>query len=263
MKKLFASLLFLLFISLSCFAQTPKPTASPTPKRAEPDEDVVKISTTLIQIDVTVTDKNGKVVTDLKPEDFEIFENNQKQDITNFSFVSIAPETRPESAPTVKNDPKNPVPVPPTAIKPGQVRRTIALVVDDLSLSFESTHFVRRALRKFVDEQMQEGDLVAIIRTGGGIGALQQFTSDRRQLYAAIDKIRWNPAGSGKIGAFNPIEPNMLEQAAAAGDSTVTAEQMEAERNRKFFCCRNARRAQLYYSRNERVARSQKHNADV
>jgi len=35
------------------------------------------------------------------------------------------------------------------------VRRTIALVVDDLGLSFESTNYVRRALRKFVDQQMR------------------------------------------------------------------------------------------------------------
>ena len=53
------------------------------------------------------------------------------------------------------------------AEKLADVRRTIAIVVDDLGLSFESTHFVRRALKKFVDEQMQTGDLVAIIRTGG------------------------------------------------------------------------------------------------
>ena len=82
---------------------------------------------------------------------------------------------------------KVPVPLPPSNTRPDQVRRTIALVVDDLSLSFESTYYVRRTLKKFVDEQMQEGDLVAIIRTGAGIGALQQFTTDKRLLYAAIE----------------------------------------------------------------------------
>jgi len=41
---------------------------------------------------------------------------------------------------------------------------------------------------------MQPEDLVAIIRTGGGVGALQQFTTDKRVLYAAIEKLRWNPA---------------------------------------------------------------------
>ncbi len=48
-------------------------------------------------------------------------------------------------------------------------RRAIALVVDDLNLSFTSVHSVREALGKFVDEQMQPGDLVAILRTGGDI----------------------------------------------------------------------------------------------
>ena len=57
-------------------------------------------------------------------------------------------------------------------------RRAIALVVDDLNLSFTSVHSVREALGKFVDEQMQPGDLVAIVRTGGGIGSLEQFSID-------------------------------------------------------------------------------------
>jgi VWFA-related protein len=66
---------------------------------------------------------------------------------------------------------------------------------------------VRRALKKFVDEQIQPGDLVAIIRTSGGIGALQQFTTDKRQLYAAIERVRWYMNGRAGISAFAPIEP--------------------------------------------------------
>jgi hypothetical protein len=70
-------------------------------------------------------------------------------------------------------------PVPPARLRPEQVRRTIALVVDDLGLSFESVTRVRSSLKKFVDEQMRSGDLVAVIRTSAGVGALQQFTSDK------------------------------------------------------------------------------------
>jgi VWFA-related protein len=219
MKKFLLVLLFLFAFPLFVSAQTPTPT---------PDDDVVKISTNLIQIDVTVTDKKGNVVKDLKPEDFEIYENGEKQEITNFSFVSNT-KTIIEA---VKNPAdKIPVPVPQAELKPQQVRRTMALVVDDLSLSFESAHFVRRALKKFVDEQMQEGDLVAIIRTGAGIGALQQFTSDKRQLYAAIEKVKWNPMGRGNIGAFAPLEPTPLEAAAASGDSTVDEEDIKEEKD--------------------------------
>src|SRR5205823_13012047 len=108
---------------------------------------------------------------------------------------------------------KTGIPVPRTALRPEQIRRTIALVVDDLSLSFESAYQTRRALKKFVDEQMQEGDLVAIVRTGAGIGALQQFTSDKAMLYAAIEKVKWNPLGSGGISAFAPVEDAPLSTA--------------------------------------------------
>ncbi len=73
------SVIFLVLTSLHIgFSQTP----------TDDDDDVVKISTKLVQIDVSVTDKKGNAVTDLKPEDFELFENGIKQKITNFSFVA-------------------------------------------------------------------------------------------------------------------------------------------------------------------------------
>src|SRR3989442_1704303 len=84
-------------------------------------------------------------------------------------------------------------------VSPEQVRRSIALVVDDLGLSFESVYYVRNAIKKFVDQQMKPGDLVAIIRTGAGVGALQQFTTDKQLLYAAIDRIKWNAYGRSGI----------------------------------------------------------------
>ncbi|HUR98029.1 MAG TPA: VWA domain-containing protein [Pyrinomonadaceae bacterium] len=224
MRRIFFSLALIVLSFASVLSQTAKPTATPpTPD----DADIVKITTALIQVDVTVTDKNGKVITDLRPEEVEIFENGEKQKITNFSFVSNLRTV--EEAPRDKN--AKPSILPPAAIRPELVHRTIALVVDDLTLSFESVYFVRRALNKFVDEQMQEGDLVAIIRTGAGIGALQQFTNDRRQLHAAIEKVRWNPLGSGNIGAFAPLEPKLDTGAPAtepeAGERTAEGIQRE------------------------------------
>jgi VWFA-related protein len=209
MKIYTAALFCLLLFSLSTLAQTPTPTPPD-------DEDVVKITTALIQVDVTVTDKKGKIVTNLKPEDFEIYENGERQKITNFSFISAAPAPSPSknAAPTAAP--------PPVTIKPEQVKRTIALVVDDLTLSFESTYYVQRSLKKFVNEQMQDGDLVAIIRTGAGIGALQQFTSDKRQLFAAIEKIRWNPNGTGRIGAFAPIQGGLPNEQSNTGNENET-----------------------------------------
>lgn len=179
-------------------------TRAPTQQPRQSEEDVVRITTNLVQIDAVVTDSKGRVVDDLRPDEFDILEDGRSQKITNLSYISL--ESNAISASQRETTPdKTAPPLPPVRLKPDQVRRTIALVVDDLGLSFESTVFVREALKKFIDQQMQPDDLVAIIRTGGGIGALQQFTSDKRQLYAAVEKVKWTLNSRSGISAFAPL----------------------------------------------------------
>jgi VWFA-related protein len=194
-------LLLLCQVAATSLAQTP----SPTP--AGDRDDVVVITTNLIQIDATVTDKDGRAVPDLRQEDFEIYQNGKLQPITNFSFIALRPEDRNNLA--LDDRESDSPPVDSSRLRHQQVRRTIALVVDDLGLSFASTNWTKQALRKFVNEQLQPGDLVAIIRTSSGVGTLQQFTTDRRLLHAAIDRLRWNVRGGG--GSFSPIEANLSE----------------------------------------------------
>lgn len=215
---------FLLTLCTVTFGQRPAPSPSPSPQT--PD-DTVRVTTNLVQADVTVTDKNGKPVRDLRPEDFEIFEDGKKQQITHFTYISAgAPDSTPSSPETAPSEPgKAGAAVP---LKREQVRRTIALVVDDLGLSLESMGFVRKALRKYVDEQMLPTDLVAILRTSGGTGVLQQFTSDKGQLYATIERVRWNPQGRGGISPFAAL--NEASIGADIRDSIQFTEEMEESR---------------------------------
>src|SRR2546425_7004787 len=155
-------------LATSSFAQTPvaSPAPSPAPQTSPPQRpeevDVVRITTNLVQVDAVVTDKNGKVVTDLKPEEVQIFEDGRQQKITHFSYyvAESLPAEKPGKPVTLDKVDKNAPPVPPNRLRPEDIRRTIALVVDDLGLSFESTYYVRRALKKFVYEQMQPRDVV-------------------------------------------------------------------------------------------------------
>src|SRR5207253_11508539 len=75
-------------------------------------EDVVRITTNLVQVDAVVTDRNGKVVTDLKPEEIKILEDGRQQKITNFSYnvteTPAAPARREKAAPVDKNAPTVP-----------------------------------------------------------------------------------------------------------------------------------------------------------
>jgi VWFA-related protein len=219
-RRSLLSLVLALTICSSITGQDPKltPKATPTsPPIQEPavpgEDDVVRITANLVQVDAVVTDKNGTHITDLTDQDFEVLEDGRTQKISNLSYVAVAPmstDNAAEAAPETKNKADRRTSMPPVQIKAEQVHRTIALVVDDLGLSFESTVYVRAALKKFVDEQIQPGDLAAIIRTSAGTGALQQFTADKRLLYAAIERVRWYPMGRGKVSTFDPIDLDPL-----------------------------------------------------
>jgi VWFA-related protein len=209
MKKFQAAIVVITLLSLftPILAQVQTPPSPAT--RPDKQDEKVRITTNLAQVDVIVADKDGKQVTDLRPEEFELTEDGKKQPITNFSYISnpsgaasssaLQPVLNESSTASKSNDVTS---VQPARLRPEQVRRTIAFLVDDLGVSFESMAFVRKALREFVDTQMQPGDLVVILRTSGS-GALQQFTTDKRLLYAAIENIRWLPRGRGDVSAFS------------------------------------------------------------
>ncbi|MFN2493876.1 MAG: VWA domain-containing protein [Pyrinomonadaceae bacterium] len=198
----------------------------PQPQPQQPDrsseDDVVRITTNLVQVDPVVTDSKGRQVTDLRADEIQILEDGRSQKITNFSYISLDSKTPAVSPDNPKSTDSTAPVTPPVPLKPEDVRRTMAIVVDDLGLSFESAYYVRQALKKFVDRQMQPNDLVAIIRTGGGIGALQQFTSDKRQLYAAVEKVKWNPLGRGGIAAFAPLGSESSINAPASDDTDTS-----------------------------------------
>lgn len=160
----------------------------------------LRITVTLVQVDAVVTDSKGRHVPGLGAGDFEIRQDGEVQKITHVAWM---PELRPLPPPSAAKD-RAPI-GPPPPIGPHQVKRTVALVVDDLSLSFDSLVRVRNSLRKFVEEQMQPGDLVALVRTGGGVAILEQFTTEQRVLLAASDLLKWR--FSGRAGLL-PIRPD-------------------------------------------------------
>src|SRR5438128_2672258 len=108
----------------------------------ENPDTTIRITVNLVQVDAVVTDAKNRQVTDLKASDFEIRQDGKPQKITHFSYISTlpAPAATPVTAPIARTpQPRNapaPPPTPVRALRPGHVRRTIAMVVDDLGLSF-------------------------------------------------------------------------------------------------------------------------------
>ena len=134
--KLNTLLAFVLTISLLAPTAAQQQQQQQQPPKQQGD--VVRTDINLVQIDVVVTDKAGKQVIDLKPEDFEISEDGKKRLVTHFSYVAAG-----AASPTQIEEAKT-EPVKPAQLKREQVRRTVALVIDDLGLSFESFGYARQ-----------------------------------------------------------------------------------------------------------------------
>jgi len=175
----------------------------------EPQTPRFRVAVDAVRIDAVVTDKDGNTVRDLTADDFEILQDGKKQKVTFAQFVPVSI--------AAKAAPVSPAPLSPTSrvigapLAPGgpvrreNIQRTIAIVVDDLSLSVESLYYAKRGLHDFIDRAIQPGDLVALVRTGGSIEGLQPFTTDRRVLHAAVDNLKWNTFSRSGVEAFAAV----------------------------------------------------------
>ncbi len=176
--------------------------SSPT----EPAPPILRITVTLIQVDAVVTDSSGRHVPDLHKEDFQVLQDGQPQKVTWFAYVAGPPPAVKPSAPAPKlAKDQAPVPLAPAPLAAGQVQRTVALVVDDMALSFDNMVRTRDALRRYIEREMQPGDLVALVRTGGGVAMLEQFTTDKRILLEGVGLLKWKFVGRQGVAAIDPV----------------------------------------------------------
>ncbi len=188
MQRKVLAILLLLSLALGAYAQK---------KAQKPDEDKpIRISTELVQVDAVVTDKNGQIVRDLTKDDFDIYESGKKQVVSFFEFVDASRKKAGEATP-VESPPAGGA----EDVSETDVRRIFAFVIDDLTIRNEDLFYVREMLTKYVNEQMASDDLVAIVRTVGGRGLLQQFTTNKQLLLRAISLLT---PSSHPIGANNP-----------------------------------------------------------
>jgi len=206
----------LLATAIGVTAQTPqKPVQETAP------DDIIRVTTELVQTDVVVTDKNDQIVSDLKLNDFEIYDNGKKQDVKFLEFVGTESPRRTEGERS--GLPSYVEPSNTSGISAKDLKRVIAFVLDDLNVQIQDLPYVRKMLLDYVNNKMHEGDLVAIVRVVGGKGLLQQFTTDRQLLRRAIASIK--PV-IHPYGASEEPDPTKVSNpvATAAVDSPTAAE---------------------------------------
>ena len=233
--KRYSTLAFLAALTIcvsNAFAQTAQPTATPVGGA----DDVVKITTKLVQIDVVVTDKKGTQVRDLTADDFELLQDGKRQKITGFSYVGTdAANVTTTVKSAAKDAPKTAAAVPPVRLKPGEAGRIITFVVDDGNCaSLTGMQAAKQAVQKFVKEQMLPTDLVAIYKTRSGSSMLQQYTSDKTLLLKVADKIRWYPSVCSALDGshYEAARDNTFIKMGPGGAQSVSTESPDEKKIR-------------------------------
>ncbi|HEX9960569.1 MAG TPA: VWA domain-containing protein [Pyrinomonadaceae bacterium] len=135
----------------------PKPnTQTSAPTGATVDEaDVIKVETNLISIPVSVFDRNGLYIPNLRQSDFKIFEDGREQEVAYFG----------------------------TSDKPF----TVILLIDTSPSTQYKIEEIQSAATAFVD-QLKPQDNVMVIEFDAGIHVLTEATSDRQKIYKAIKR---------------------------------------------------------------------------
>lgn len=143
------------------------------PRRTMPadsdPQDVIKIDTDLVPIDVVVTDARGRLVRNLKKEDFKLYEDGIERRIASFNVEKVAGAPRP-------------------------VAIVFAL---DLSGSMTAAEVQRviSAMREFSERLQKHPAVFGVITFGMHVKTLQSLTADREKLERAFDRLAQEPNG--------------------------------------------------------------------
>lgn len=214
-----ASVLLSLILILP-FAQSVYSQESAQGPTAPQDDEVIRINSDLVQLDVMVFDKQAHFVSDLKPEQFELRVDGRPQTVAFFEQLTSG--TRAEEARLLTmRDGKTRALASGLSSDDTTRGRAIFFFVDDLHLSADSIARTRKLLQRFIDEELGGSDQAAIVSTSGQIGYLQQLTDNKAALRAAVTQINYRARSSRSLDLERPPISEFEALAIARNDTTA------------------------------------------
>jgi VWFA-related protein len=172
--------LYLFFLAVVCLAlyfsrarAQQNPSSQERPRRAMPadtePQDVIKIDTDLVPVNVTVTDAKGRLVRDLTKENFKLFEDGVERPIAAFNVEKVAGAPRPVA---------------------------IVFAIDiSGSMTREEVTRVSEAMREFSQRLADHPAVFALMTFGMRVKTVQSLTADREKLDRAFERLAQDTNG--------------------------------------------------------------------
>jgi VWFA-related protein len=167
--------------------------------RAQDPDYTFRAETEVVLVNVTVRDKSGNLVRNLKPEDFKVSEDGKAQHVVSFDIenTDAVPSLDVAQVKPRENAPSPVTPANSKAIASLQYkdRRLIVLFFDLSAMEPDEIDHAATAAENYVDKQMAPADLVSVVSLSSSLQLNQDFTSDRAQLKKILQSFN---AGSGQ-----------------------------------------------------------------
>src|SRR5450631_824781 len=183
--------------------------------------------TELVLVNVSVRDKSGNFVRNLKPEDFTIREDGKPQSVASFDIENTdavpttdVAQTKLLTAPKLST-PAKPADEVAAALGAFKDRRMIVLFFDLSSMEPDQIDHAATTALDYVNKQMAPADLVAVVSLGDSLTVNQDFTDDRAALKKVLQSF-----GSGAGQGFEAGSTGTTEDTADTGGS-FTADDTE------------------------------------
>src|SRR5678815_1561845 len=167
-----ARFLLLIFLVLSVTAvgesqQTQAPETSQRPRKVFPAEqqaeDVIRVDTDLVSVDVSAIDAEGRPIRNLRPQDFKVFSDGVQQEVSFFQIEKRQGEPRPLAV-------------------------VFALDVSG-SMTSEEMNRLRLALKSFSDQLSSHSVLYAVMTFGMRVKTVQKLTNQPNKLDDAVERL--------------------------------------------------------------------------
>ena len=163
-----------------------------TPLFAQPAADTVfidRVDVNLVNVEVFVTDRDGRRVVDLTADDFEIYEDGRPVEVTNFySAVRQSQVERGFEADRalVRGE------APPTAVRPlpEDQKLNLLVYVDNFNLKPQTRNRVLNEMEGFLEERLTQGDRVMIVAYNNRVDTVVPFTDSYDDIQKGLKQVR-------------------------------------------------------------------------
>jgi len=161
--------------------------------QSKPPASSIRVTSELVLANVVVRDKRGSLVRDLKKEDFTLFEDGKKQEISTFDFENVdqleaagAAEKTVMGETAAKAGPAGVLKKSDAPVMNARDRRVIVLFFDFSAMEPDQIERCVDAAKKYINAQMQPADIVALVSLSTNMRVDLDFTDDKPKILSVL-----------------------------------------------------------------------------